>query len=143
MRPWISRRNERECFHQLVAELELEDEAAYFNYFRMDKQRFGFLVDLVESRIRKCDTTMRQSIKPSERLAVTLRYLATGESFKSLEFQFRISRTTISDIVVETCLAIFDLLSPGLKNTIHYRELAASGEFVRETVELSKWHWGC
>ncbi|XP_028415678.1 uncharacterized protein LOC114539199 [Dendronephthya gigantea] len=54
---------------------------------------------------------MRPSIKPNERLAVTLRYLAMGESFKSLEFQFRISRTAISDIVVETCQAIFDVLS--------------------------------
>ena len=54
---------------------------------------------------------MRESIKPDEWLAVTLHYLATGESFKSLEFQFRISRTAISDIVVETCQVIFNILS--------------------------------
>ena len=77
----------------------------------MDRKHFGILSDLVESRIRKCDTAMRESIKPDERLAVTLRYLATGESFKSLEFQFRISRTAISNIVVETCQAIFNVLS--------------------------------
>ena len=77
----------------------------------MDRKHFGILSDLVESRIRKCDTAMRGSIKPDERLAVTLRYLATGESFKSLEFQFRISRTAISNIVVETCQAIFNVLS--------------------------------
>ena len=95
----------------MVAELELEDETSYFNYFRMDREHFGMLSDLIESRIRKCDTAMRASIKPEERLAVTLRYLATGESFKSLEFQFRISRTAISNIVVETCQAIFNVLS--------------------------------
>ncbi|CAB4038159.1 Hypothetical predicted protein, partial [Paramuricea clavata] len=111
VRPWIARRQQRGCFHQLVPELELEDETSYFNYFRMDKKHFGILSDLVESRIRKCDTAMRASIKPEERLAVTLRYLATGESFKSLEFQFRISRTAISVIVVETCHAIFNVLS--------------------------------
>ena len=55
---------------------------------------------------------MRQSIRPDERIAVTLRYLATGEIFKSLEYSFRISRTCISSIVVETCQAIFDILGP-------------------------------
>ena len=95
----------------MVAELELEDETSYFDYFRIDREHFGMLSDLIESRIRKCDTAMRVSIKSEERLAVTLRYLATGESFKSLEFQFRISWTAISNIVVETCQAIFNVLS--------------------------------
>ena len=46
---------------------------------------------------------LRSSIKPAERprLAVMLRYLATGETFKSLEYSFRISRTMISSIVIE------------------------------------------
>jgi hypothetical protein len=61
----------------LIPELELEDETSYFNYFRMDRKHFGMLLDLIESCIRKCDTAMRVSIKPEERLAVTLRYLAT------------------------------------------------------------------
>jgi hypothetical protein len=77
----------------------------------MDKKHFGILSDLVECRIRKCDAAMRASIKPEERLAVTRRYLATGESFKSLEFQFRISRTANSVKVVDTCHAIFNVLS--------------------------------
>ena len=44
---------------------------------------------------------MRTPISPGERLAVTLRYLATGETFSSLESQFRISRTAISEIIFE------------------------------------------
>jgi len=43
----------------LIAELALVDEASYFDYFRMDKRRFAFLVDAVDHRIRKCDTLMR------------------------------------------------------------------------------------
>jgi hypothetical protein len=40
---------------------------------------------------------------PGERMDVTLRFLTTGEIFKSLEYNFRISRTAISHIVIETC----------------------------------------
>ena len=53
---------------------------------------------------------MRKAIDPRERLALTLRHLATGESFRSLEFQFRINRKAISYIVIEVCDAIFKTL---------------------------------
>ena len=95
-------------FMQLIPELELGDENSYFNYFQMDKKHFGAVI---ESCIRKCDMAMRVSIKPEECLAVTLRYLATGESLKSLEFRFRVSWTAISNIVEKTCKAIFNVLS--------------------------------
>lgn len=61
---------------------------------------------------QKKDTLMRESIKPDERVAVTLRYLATGQTFKSLVYSFRLRCTCISSIVVETCKAIFTILGP-------------------------------
>ena len=39
---------------------------------------------------------MRESIKPGEMCALALRFLATGESFRSLHFQFRLGRATIT-----------------------------------------------
>ncbi|XP_047113601.1 putative nuclease HARBI1 [Schistocerca piceifrons] len=39
------------------------------------------------------------------RLAVTLRFLATGESFKSLAFSHRIAQPTISNVIVDVCTA--------------------------------------
>ncbi|XP_048036196.1 protein ALP1-like [Megalobrama amblycephala] len=44
------------------------------------------------------------------RLSLTLRFLATGETFRSLSFQYRIGRSTISEIVMETCQALYDVL---------------------------------
>nr|CAI5867144.1 unnamed protein product [Callosobruchus analis] len=53
---------------------------------------------------------MRKPITPGERLAVTLRYLATGDSYKSLMYLFRIPQTTIARIIPECCDAIYDCL---------------------------------
>lgn len=51
-------------------------------------------------------------ITAPERLALTLRFVATGESFKSLSFQFCISNGTISYIVKKVCDAFIKIPSP-------------------------------
>ena len=53
-----------------------------------------------------------EPIVPVERRALTLRSLATGESFRSLHFQFRITRPEISYIVTNVCEAIPKKLGP-------------------------------
>jgi hypothetical protein len=47
---------------------------------------------MVGGKISKCDTRFRETIPPSIRLAVTLRFLASGESFTSLMYTSRISK---------------------------------------------------
>ena len=44
MRQWISRREERGVFHQLIRELEVGDVVAYKTFFRMTKEQFCFLL---------------------------------------------------------------------------------------------------
>ena len=51
-------------------------------------------------------------ISAAEHLTVTLRFLATGEMFQSLSFQFRISDRAISYIVKEVCNTILKYLVP-------------------------------
>ena len=46
------------------------------------------------------------------RLALTLRFLATGNSQVSLSFNFRIGRSTVSGIIRETCSALSTVLQP-------------------------------
>ena len=53
---------------------------------------------------------MRAPIPAEERLAATLRFLASGETYDSLMHQYRIHKTTISKIVPEVCQAIYDTL---------------------------------
>ena len=63
-RDWIKRRRTRGVYHLLVKELELEDEVAYTEFFRVNWQKFRFLVDSVGYAIEKKDTLMRESIRP-------------------------------------------------------------------------------
>ncbi|KAM4043782.1 uncharacterized protein ACNLHF_014059 [Anomaloglossus baeobatrachus] len=56
------------------------------------------------------DTWMRLSISPEERFMVTLRFLATGQSFSALHFDFLLGRSTIAVIVRHTCDMIWQHL---------------------------------
>ena len=41
VRSWLARREDRGIFHVLVRELAVEDETAYRNFFRVDKDQFS------------------------------------------------------------------------------------------------------
>ncbi|XP_064637878.1 uncharacterized protein LOC135499964 [Lineus longissimus] len=110
VRKWIQRRKTRGSYAMLVDELRLEDPGSYKNYLRMDEETFEHLVQLVTPYVAREDTNMREAITPAERLAVTLRFLATGETFQSLQFSTRLSRSTIGAIIPETCCAIYETL---------------------------------
>ena len=65
----------------------------------MDRLHFQFLVERLYPRLIKRDTVKRKSVKPDEQCCLFLRYIANGESFPSLEYQFRISMRTISRVI--------------------------------------------
>ena len=68
---------------------------------------FKELFRKVAPYITKKTTHLRQPISAEEKLAVTLRYLATGETFESLMYQYRIHRSTISQFIPTVCQAIY------------------------------------
>ena len=51
------------------------------NFTRMSKSDFEFLLNKIGPKIKRDDTNMRKSIPITTRLAITLRYLATGDSY--------------------------------------------------------------
>ena len=100
----------------------------FANYFRMDASCFELLLAKVAPIINREDTQFRQAISPQERLAVTLRYLATGCSFTELHYSHRISLSSISHIIPETCEAVYNcikeecLLTP--KTSVEWQEIS-------------------
>ena len=82
----------------------------YARFTRMSPERFEDLLTLVDPFISNKPCRSRSSISEAERLVITLRYLATGDSQQSLSFLFRIGKSTISILLRETCEAIYGLL---------------------------------
>lgn len=80
----------------------------------MSATDFEYLIQKIGPIICKTDTNMRKCIPVQERLAVTLRFLATGDSFKSLSYLFKFSSQTVSRCVQDVCKA----LNQELKNEI-------------------------
>ncbi|XP_077118910.1 uncharacterized protein LOC143774981 [Ranitomeya variabilis] len=107
--PILEVRESRGAYHSLFGELN-DNLEKYFQYTRMSQDSFRYLLRRVEGSIGRQDTQLRRAISAEERLLVTLRFLATGETLRSLHFQFRIGVSTLSGIIAETCRALWDNL---------------------------------
>lgn len=94
---------------------ELVSDKAEHNFARMNVNKFETLCSLLNNKLRKNDTNYRDAITVKERLLLTLRFLATGDSYVSLQYLFRISKQSISKIIPEVCEAIIDLLKDYVK----------------------------
>lgn len=113
VREWAEKRNSEGVYAKLLMELRTGDsgeQRLYRNFLRMEENRFNHLLSKVGPLIEKNDTKFRQSISAGERLALTLHYLATGNSFRSLQYTFRIPQPTISIIIPEVLDAIWTVL---------------------------------
>ncbi|XP_054740142.1 uncharacterized protein LOC129245758 [Anastrepha obliqua] len=84
-RQWIEEWRKNKCdrgsFAFLHKELLVHDEQSYRNFLRISKSQFDYLLSLITNEIQRSDSTMRGAIPAAEKLALTLRFLSTGESY--------------------------------------------------------------
>ena len=100
-RSWTKRQKQRGAFSSILRELSTEDTANFKEMLRMDCDTFLNLLAAIEPFISPQKSYLGvPTIKANERLTLKLRFLATNETFRSLGFQFRISRSAISYIVI-------------------------------------------
>ncbi|KAJ8937644.1 hypothetical protein NQ318_002158 [Aromia moschata] len=90
----------------MLEDLRQEPSGYFENFCRISATDFEYLLNKIGPVIAKNDTNMRDSIPVQERLAVTLRFLATGDSFKSLSYLFKFSPQTVSRCVGDVCRAL-------------------------------------
>ncbi|KAL8602270.1 hypothetical protein ACOMHN_022783 [Nucella lapillus] len=106
----LEKRRQYGTYHHLVQELQLDGER-FQQYFRLSREQFSQVLFLIRDTLIK-DNRIRDVISPRERLVICLRFLATGESFRSIAFSYRVGFTTVSRIVSEVCKILWDRLAP-------------------------------
>lgn len=78
-------------FHRLLDE-DSRSPGTFQHYFRMSQELYEKLNGLIHPIISKQNTHMRKSISSRTRLAITLRYLASGCSMADLHYEFNVGK---------------------------------------------------
>ncbi|KAL4101031.1 hypothetical protein QTP88_021052 [Uroleucon formosanum] len=125
VRPTLQKRNEHGV-NKLLMNLQDDDvglngelRSSFKNFLRMSSHDFENQTNLLVQQLKK-NNNWRCPISVTERLSLTLRFLATGDSYHSLMYQFRISTQSISLIVPEVCEAIINALSGYIKALLRF-----------------------
>jgi hypothetical protein len=63
----------------------------YKNFTRMSPSEFEFLINLIREKISKKGIAFRKAVSAQESLALTLRFLASGDSYVCVQYLFKIS----------------------------------------------------
>ena len=107
VKPWIRRHVLFGQYHTLMMEINRECQGDFVNYMRMQTAMFHELLQRITPRIQK-STRYRKPLEPGLKLATALRYLASGNSYKSQQYFFRVAHTTISLFIPVVCQALID-----------------------------------
>ena len=135
VRPYLRRRLAHGHYANLMRELSLETPDLYRNFMCLDEPLFYEIVEKVRPYIQKEVTSLRQPLEVGLRVAITLRFMATGDSYKSLGYGFRVAHNTISLIVPETCRAIIAAYADEVLN------LPRTQEEWKEVAHLFEERW--
>lgn len=112
---WVKKLYERRNQYGNTLLKDLTYDKTVHNFTRMSLQEFENLCSLLSGKINKCDTNYREAITLRERVLITLRFLASGDSYTSLQYLFRVSKQSISKIIPEVCDALIEVLSDYVK----------------------------
>ena len=81
---WLKRRQSLGVYKTFLAEFRFERECNYKNYLWMTSENFEEIFQVINDDIRKEKAKMREAIPPRLKLGAAIRFLSTGESYKSL-----------------------------------------------------------
>ena len=105
-RAWVWPRPQN-WFRHLIASPGLN--FMWKEHFRVTRETFEYLCDLVRVKLQKQHTRFRVPISVEERVGLALWRLATGNSYRSCGLQFGFGKSTAKFICSEFEQAIFEL----------------------------------
>lgn len=120
VRAWLTRRPQLGCSTLILNELKNEDPQEFKALMRMTSENFDVLLALITPRIQKTNTMMRDAIPAKVKLEICMAYLVTGVSYRWLQHHFRVSKSAISKLIPEVCIAISEELKDFIKVNIYF-----------------------
>lgn len=91
---------------------------------------------MVRPFITKKNTHLRKAVSAEERLLVTLRYLASGSCYRDLRYSSIISHELLSEIIPETCWAIYKVLKETIKVSLKKNIFSKNQHFLQNLTLL-------
>ena len=119
-RPWTLRRPRFGWFELM---LEEESQCRYWKeHFRMRKEMFLRLVNLVSPEISRRNTRLRDAIPPAKRVAIALWRLAGGASFREVAMHFDVGKSSCVTITKEFCRPLNRFSRHFIKLPVNHRD---------------------
>ena len=78
----------------------------------MSKETFETVCDLLRPHFERHMSRFRQLISVKARVAVTIWKLATNVEYRTIAALFRLGKSTVGEVVLDTCDAIVQFLLP-------------------------------
>ncbi|KAJ8870731.1 hypothetical protein PR048_029756 [Dryococelus australis] len=74
----------------------------------MNELQFETLLNLLKPH--HLNRSHRKPLTPEQKLCMTLKYLAQGGSRQSLAWQVRVDKSTVSKVIDEDCISVWNIL---------------------------------
>ncbi|KAH7943584.1 hypothetical protein HPB52_009250 [Rhipicephalus sanguineus] len=107
---WMNREVESE-FYTSMPLLMAGDREYFKKYYRMTPEKFEELHSLVEEPLTLMLVT-REPVPSKARLAITIRYLASGMYIQDVAMAFKVGISTAAGIIHFTCRLLWSVLQP-------------------------------
>ena len=103
------------AYYTLMVEFEDNDLKRYMNFIRMSPELFRELLEMCRPYLEPKKNNFREPLSAGIKLAITLRFLASGNSYVSLMYLFRVAKNTISNFIPHVCEVITYVLKDYIK----------------------------
>ncbi|KAK1175525.1 hypothetical protein AOXY_G191 [Acipenser oxyrinchus oxyrinchus] len=104
----LKRRKRYGEYHRLIQELRF-DGGRFQTYFRLDHAQFDYLLSKIGPTVTRMGTNYREAQQSTWQYD-SGEFLATGDSYRTIAFSYRVGVSTVAGIVIEVCKAIWDSL---------------------------------
>ncbi|XP_064102681.1 uncharacterized protein LOC135212843 [Macrobrachium nipponense] len=111
-REWLTRRQLHGDYGELLQELNKEDRKGHKNFLRIYPELFEEMVERLTPLLKKKDTKLWRAQEVGLKLAVTLHHLASGNDYTSLQYSFRVSKSSLCRFIPVVCQALIDIYKP-------------------------------